>query len=118
MFLRKFIALAIGVGLFFGAAVTDSRAADQPYLEQAISETGEAITAGKAQESASMIEHADRAFDRARSAVWRNPIDHIRQGIKFLRKAVKVAKGTSSPARITKALGFLETAKTHFEAAR
>jgi hypothetical protein len=117
MVLRKFILLAMGVGLFFGAAVVESRA-EQPYLEQAISETGEAITAGKAQESASMIEHADRAFDRARSAVWRNPVDHIRQGIKSLRKAVKVAKGTNSPARITKALGFLETAKTHFEAAR
>jgi hypothetical protein len=117
MVLRKFILLAMGVGLFFGAAVGESRA-EQPYLEQAISETGEAITAGKAQESASMIEHADRAFDRARSAVWRNPVDHIRQGIKSLRKAVKVAKGTNSPARITKALGFLETAKTHFEAAR
>jgi len=117
MVLRKFILLAIGVGLFFGAASGESRA-EQPYLEQAISETGEAITAGKAQESASMIEHADRAFDRARRAVWRNPVDHIRQGIKSLRKAVKVAKGTNSPARITKALGFLETAKTHFEAAR
>jgi len=117
MVLRKFILLAIGVGLFFGAASGESRA-EQPYLEQAISETGEAITAGKAQESASMIEHADRAFDRARSAVWRNPVDHIRQGIKSLRKAVKVAKGSNSPARITKALGFLETAKTHFEAAR
>ena len=118
MFLRKFILLALGVGLFFGVAVAESRAAEQPYLEQAISETNEAIVAGKAQESASMIEHADRAFDRARSAVWQNPTDHIRQGIKLLRKASKVAKGTNSPTRITKAVGFVESAKSHFEAAR
>jgi len=93
-------------------------AAEQLYLEQAISESTEAIEAGKASEAASLIEHADRAFDRARSAVWQNPVDHIRQGIKFLRKAVKVAKGTNSEKRISKAIEYIEIAKSHFEAAR
>ena len=106
-------------GAIYSLALTPELAfAEQQYLEQAISETSEAIEAGKASEGASLIEHADRAFDRARSAVWQNPVDHIRQGMKFLRKAVKVAKGTNSDKRINRAIEYMETAKTHFEAAR
>jgi len=39
-------------------------------------------------------------------------IDHIRQGMKFLRKAVKVAKGSNSEKRISKAIEYIETAKS------
>ncbi len=106
-----------GLLLSFGMR-TSATAAEQAYLEQAISEANEAIQAGKAQEPGSLIEHIDQSYDRARSAVWQNPTDHIRQGIKLLRKASKVAKGTNSPARMAKAVGYVEGARTHFEAAR
>ena len=106
--------LSLSPGLCAAPAV----AAEQVYLEQAIGEANEAIQAGKALEPGSLIEHIDRSYDRARSAVWQNPTDHIRQGIKLLRKASKVAKGTSSPARMTKAVGYVEGAKSHFESAR
>ena len=114
---QKIISFIFGLA-FCVICANSAVAAEQPYLEQAISETAEAIEAGKASEAASMIEHADSAFDRARSAVWQNPVDHIRQGMKFLRKAVKVAKGTNSEKRIAKAIDYIETAKSHFEAAR
>lgn len=114
---RKILSLIFGLA-FSVISLNQVYAAEQQYLEQAISETTEAIEAGKASEAASMIEHADRAFDRARSAVWQNPVDHIRQGMKFLRKAVKVAKGTNSEKRISRAVEYIETAKSHFEAAR
>lgn len=96
---RKIISLIFGLA-FCVITINPVTAAEQLYLEQAISETAEAIEAGKASEAASLIEHADRAFDRARSAVWQNPVDHIRQGIKFLRKAVKVAKGKFTKTHI------------------
>ena len=51
--------------------------------------TREAIAAGKSLQSSSFVEHAVEAIDNARSAVWRNPVDPIRKGIKHLRKAVK-----------------------------
>lgn len=114
---QKIISFIFGLA-FCVICANSAVAAEQPYLEQAISESAEAIEAGKASEAASMIEHADSAFDRARSAVWQNPVDHIRQGMKFLRKAVKVAKGTNSEKRIAKAIDYIETAKSHFEAAR
>ncbi len=114
---HKIISFIFGLA-FCVICANSAVAAEQPYLEQAISESAEAIEAGKASEAASMIEHADSAFDRARSAVWQNPVDHIRQGMKFLRKAVKVAKGTNSEKRIAKAIDYIETAKSHFEAAR
>ena len=114
---RRILSLIFGLA-FCVISTNQVNAAEQQYLEQAISETTEAIEAGKASEAASLIEHADRAFDRARSAVWQNPVDHIRQGMKFLRKAVKVAKGTNSEKRISRAVEYIETAKSHFEAAR
>jgi hypothetical protein len=118
MISRKFFVAAAGLIVGLGLSVIPAASAEQVYLEQAISEANEAIQAGNAQEPASLIEHIDQSYDRARSAVWLNPTDHIRQGIKLLRKASKVAKGTNSPTRITKAVGFVESAKSHFEAAR
>ena len=118
MISRKFFVAAAGFIVGLGLSVIPAASAEQVYLEQAISEANEAIQAGNAQESASLIEHIDQSYDRARSAVWQNPTDHIRQGIKLLRKASKVAKGTNSPTRINKAVGFVESAKSHFEAAR
>ncbi|WP_442756129.1 small metal-binding protein SmbP [Methylocystis sp. JAN1] len=108
-------ALSIGLGL---AALARPACADPNYLEEAIAETKEAIAAGKQLEAASFVEHADDAIDRARSAVWQTPVDPIRKGIKFLRKAVKLAKGTSYDKRIAKATEQAEQALEQFQSVK
>jgi hypothetical protein len=102
-----------------GLAVLARPAFAEPnYLEQAIAETREAIAAGKQLQAGSFVEHADDAIDNARSAVWQTPVDPIRKGIKFLRKAVKLAKGTSMDKRIAKATEQAELALQQFEAVK
>jgi hypothetical protein len=107
------VALSMSLGAFARPAC-----ADPNYLEEAVAETKEAIAAGKQLQPGSFVEHADDAIDRARSAVWQTPVDPIRKGIKFLRKAVKLAKGTSSDKRITKATEQAELALEQFEAVK
>ncbi|HEY8163650.1 MAG: small metal-binding protein SmbP [Methylocystis sp.] len=107
------IGLSMGLGAFARPAF-----ADPNYLEEAIAETREAIAAGKQLQAGSFVEHADEAIDRARSAVWQTPVDPIRKGIKFLRKAVKLAKGTSYDKRIAKATEQAELALEQFEAVK
>lgn len=107
------LSLGLGLGLFARPAF-----AEPGYLEQAISETKEAIAAGQANEAASFVEHADDAIDHARSAVWQTPVDPIRKGIKFLRKAVKLAKGTSLDKRIAKATEQAQLALQQFESVK
>ncbi|KAF2991078.1 small metal-binding protein SmbP [Methylocystis sp. MJC1] len=107
------IALSMGIGVFAQPAV-----ADPAYLEDAIAETKEAIAAGKQLQAGSFVEHADEAIDRARSAVWQTPVDEIRKGIKLMRKAVKLAKGTNSDKRIAKATEQAELALEQFEAVK
>jgi len=92
--------------------------ADPNYLDEAIAETREAIAAGKQMEAASFVEHADDAIDHARSAVWQTPVDPIRKGIKYLRKAVKLAKGTSYDKRIVRATEQAELALQQFESVK
>ncbi len=107
------IGLSMGLGVFAQPA-----SADPNYLEEAIAETREAIAAGKELQAGSFVEHADDAIDRARSAVWQTPVDPIRKGIKYLRKAVKLAKGTSYDKRIMKATEQAELALEQFEAVK
>jgi hypothetical protein len=103
MMSRRLMIIALSMGLGLGAFAPRLALADPNYLEEAIAETREAIAAGKQLEAGSFVEHADDAIDLARSAVWQTPVEPIRQGIKYLRKAVKLAKGTSSDKRIMKA---------------
>lgn len=117
MISRRLTILAVCLGLGLGAFARPALA-DPNYLEQAISETKEAIAAGKQNEAASFVEHVDDAYDHARSAVWQTPVDPIRKGIKFLRKAVKLAKGTNSDKRIAKAVEQAELALEQFEAVK
>lgn len=105
--------MSMGLGVFAQPAF-----ADPNYLEEAIAETKEAIAAGKQLQSGSFVEHADEAIDRARSAVWQTPVDEIRKGIKLMRKAVKLAKGTDSDKRIAKATEQAELALEQFEAVK
>jgi hypothetical protein len=117
MMSRRLTVLVLGMGLAV-AAVARPAYADPKYLEEAIAETQEAIAAGKQLEAASFVEHADDAIDHARSAVWQTPVDPIRKGIKFLRKAVKLAKGTSYDKRIIKATEQAELALEQFQSVK
>lgn len=109
---------ALAIGFCLGAFAPTAVLADPNYLEEAISETREAIAAGKQLQAGSFVEHADGAIDRARSAVWQTPVDPIRKGIKLLRKAVKLAKGTSQDKRIIKATEQAELALQEFESVK
>ncbi|PPD44759.1 MAG: hypothetical protein CTY15_06025 [Methylocystis sp.] len=114
---RVIFVLALGAGLAaLGPQVACAQ--QQQYLEEAIAETKEAIAAGKQSLSSSFVEHVDVAYDRARSAVWQNPVESIRKGIKALRKATKLAKGTNSEKRMAKATEQAEFALQQFESAR
>jgi hypothetical protein len=117
MMSRRLLILALGMGLGLGAMARPA-VADTNYLQKAISETREAIAAGKALEASSFVEHADDAVDYARSAVWQTPVDPIRKGIKLLRKAIKLAKGTSLDKRITKATEQAQLALEQFESVK
>lgn len=114
MISRRFMILSVCMALGFGSFARPAWAQEN-YLEQAITETRAAIDAGKQLESSSFVEHASDAIDRARSAVWQTPVDPIRKGIKYLRKAVKLAKGTSLDKRINKATEQAELALQQFE---
>ncbi len=107
------LSMGLGVGLFAGPAC-----ADPNYLEEAITETRAAIDAGKQLQAGSFVEHAEDAIDHARSAVWQTPVDPIRKGMKYLRKAVKLAKGTSYDKRISKATDQAELALQQFESVK
>ncbi len=109
----KIVALSIGLGMFATSAF-----ADPNYLEEAIGETRAAIDAGKQLQAGSFVEHAEDAIDYARSAVWQTPVDPIRKGIKYLRKAVKLAKGTSYDKRISKATDQAELALEQFQSVK
>ncbi|MGJ0510162.1 MAG: small metal-binding protein SmbP [Methylocystis sp.] len=111
---RRLMTLSVSLALGLGVLAQPSRAQEN-YLEQAITETRAAIDAGKQSEASSFVEHADEAIDHARSAVWQTPVDPIRKGIKYLRKAVKLAKGTSFDKRIAKATEQAELALQQFE---
>lgn len=102
MMSRRLMIAVLSMGLGLGVLARPAHA-DPNYLEEAIAETQAAIDAGKQLQASSFVEHADDAIDRARSAVWQTPVDPIRKGIKYLRKAVKLAKGTSSDKRLAKA---------------
>jgi hypothetical protein len=117
MMSRRLAVFVLGMGLAV-AAFARPAYADPNYLEEAIAETREAIAAGKQLEAASFVEHADDAIDHARSAVWQTPVDPIRKGIKFLRKAVKLAKGTSYDKRIIKATEQAELALEQFQSVK
>lgn len=117
MISRRLLILALGMGLGAGVLARPA-AADPNYLQKAISATQEAIAAGKAQQASSFVEHVDDAYDYARSAVWQTPVDPIRKGIKFLRKAVKFAKGTNSEKRIAKATEQAQFALEQFESVK
>ncbi|WP_281804592.1 small metal-binding protein SmbP [Methylocystis echinoides] len=117
MMSRRWMILAVGLTLGLGALGGPALAEDN-YLQQAIAETTAAIEAGKQGEASSFVEHADDAIDRARSAVWGTPVDPIRKGIKYLRKAVKLAKGTSLDKRIAKATEQAELALQQFQSVK
>lgn len=117
MISRRLLILTLGIGLGLGAMARPA-VADPNYLREAISETREAIAAGKAMQASSFVEHADDAIDYARSAVWQYPVDPIRKGIKLLRKAVKLAKGTSLDKRIAKATEQAQLALEQFESVK
>lgn len=113
------VALSMGLGLGLGSGLFARPAfADPNYLEEAITETRAAIDAGKQLQAGSFVEHAEDAIDRARSAVWQTPVDPIRKGIKYLRKAVKLAKGTSYDKRVAKATEQAELALQQFESVK
>ena len=114
MISRRLGIAILAAGLCFSAAPAG---ATGQFLQQAMDETKEAIEAGKQAQSSSFIEHATEAVSHARDAVWQQPVEHIRQGIKSLRKAIKMAKGTSSDKRLSKATDLAQNALTHFEAA-
>lgn len=117
MMSRRMMILSVSLALGLGAFAQPALAEDN-YLQQAIAETRAAIDAGKQLEASSFVEHADDAIDRARSAVWQTPVDPIRKGIKYLRKAVKLAKGTSYDKRIVKATEQAELALQQFESVK
>ncbi len=118
IFRRLTTAIFLGLGLALLLGPQASFAGEQQYLDKAIAETNEAIAAGKQSLPDSLVEHATEAVDLARSAVWQNPTDHIRQGIKHLRKSIRLAKGTSLQPRVAKATREAEIALTHLEAAK
>ena len=117
MISRRLLIFALTTALGLGAFAFPA-AADPNYLQQAISETQEAIAAGKQLQAASFVEHADDAIDYARSAVWQTPVDPIRKGIKILRKAIKLAKGTSADKRIAKATEQAQLALEQFQSVK
>jgi hypothetical protein len=117
MISRRLMILSVSMSLGLGALALPARAQEN-YLAQAITDTRAAIDAGKQLESSSFVEHADDAIDHARSAVWQTPVDPIRKGIKYLRKAVKLAKGTNLDKRISKATEQAELALQQFESVK
>jgi hypothetical protein len=117
MMSRRLMILALSMGLGLGVLARPAYA-DPNYLEQAISDTKEAIAAGNQMEAASFVEHIDDAYDHARSAVWQTPVDPIRRGIKYLRKAAKLAKGTSMDKRIAKATEQAQLALEQFQSVK
>jgi hypothetical protein len=117
MISRRLTIVALSMGLGLGLLVHPARA-DPNYLRDAITETRAAIGAGKMLQAASFVEHAEDAIDYARSAVWQTPVDPIRKGIKYLRKAVKLAKGTSQDKRIVKATEQATLALQQFESVK
>lgn len=117
MMSRRLIILALSMGLGLGVFARPAFA-DPNYLEQAISDTKEAIAAGNQMEAASFVEHIADAYDHARSAVWQTPVDPIRKGIKYLRKAAKLAKGTSMDKRIAKATEQAQLALEQFQSVK
>ncbi|WP_363349804.1 small metal-binding protein SmbP [Methylocystis echinoides] len=117
MIARRLLIVALSMGLGLGVLARPAHA-DPNYLQEAISETQAAIDAGKQLQAGSFVEHADDAIDYARSAVWQTPVDPIRKGIKYLRKAVKLAKGTSYDKRIAKATEQAELALQQFQSVK
>ncbi len=117
MISRRLMFVAFSVGLGLGVLSLPAHA-DPNYLEEAITETRAAIGAGKMLQAGSFVEHAEDAIDYARSAVWQTPVDPIRKGIKYLRKAVKLAKGTSLDKRIAKATEQAVLALQQFESVK
>jgi hypothetical protein len=118
MMSRRLLIIALSMGLGLGALAPLPALADPNYLEEAIAETKEAIAAGKQLQAGSFVEHADDAYDHARSAVWQNPVDPIRKAIKLLKKAVKLARGTSQDKRIVKATEQAELALQQLESVK
>ncbi len=116
MMSRRLMIMSVSMSL--GLGVLAEARAQENYLQQAIADTRAAIDAGKQLESSSFVEHADDAIDHARSAVWQTPVDPIRKGIKYLRKAVKLAKGSNLDKRVVKATEQAELALQQFESVK
>jgi hypothetical protein len=112
---RLFVAM-LGLALsFIGSSAVF---AHEHHLMQAISETKEAIVAGKQVLPSSLVEHAVEAVDHARAAQKQHPGKHVAAGVKHLQKAIKTAKGTHSSHRVAIATRHAEAALAHLEEAR
>jgi hypothetical protein len=116
--MRRGLMIAL-MGAALALVVTPHMAlAGGSHLEQAITETKEAIHEGKQDLPTSLVEHAVNAIDHARAAQRLRPNDHIRTGIAHLKRAIKTAKGTHSSRRVAIGTKHAETALAHFEAVK
>lgn len=113
---RLMVALAAStVGLTVAPCITFAQAS---HLERAIAETKDAIHEGKREVPASLVEHAVNALYHAFAAQKEKPSEHVKTGVKHLKRAILTAKHTHSSRRVAKAVEHAETALIHFEAAK
>jgi hypothetical protein len=115
---RRLMIALLGLGFALFVTPRIALAASQ-HLEQAIAETQKAIHEGKeAHHASSLVQHSDNAIDHAMQALKEQPNSHIKSGIRHLRKAIKVAKGTHSARRLTAGVKHAEKALSEFNAAK
>lgn len=115
--MRRRLLIAL-MGAALALVVAPNMALAGEHLDQAISETKEAIHEGKRDLPTSLVEHAVNAIDHANAAQKEKPSEHIKTGVTHLRRAIKTAKHTHSSRRVARAVKHAETALTHFEAAK
>ncbi|MCX7898763.1 MAG: small metal-binding protein SmbP [Methylocystis sp.] len=117
MLTRRLMVALVASALGLTVAPRMAQAQDT-HLEQAITETKEAIQEGKQDLPASLVEHAVNAIDHVRAAQKEKQSEHLKSGVTHLKKAIKWAKHTHSSRRVAKAVKEAETALTHLEAAK
>ncbi len=108
--------IAVVTGSIAFVLAPDRSLAQANNLQQAISHTRKAIQAGKQNNKAAFVQHADEAIDSATMAEQNNQNSTIKHGVTQLQKAVQAAQGSNR--NVSAAVKRAETALGNFEAAK
>lgn len=93
--------------------------AAQGDLQQAISETQKAIVYGDdPHHSSSFIQHAENAINHAMTVQKAQPNAHIKKGISYLRKGIKISYDTHWVSRERRGAAQAKKALKQFQAAQ